>query len=400
MLNQAIRSGTRSQLNLATVRSEPFRLFFPLGVLVGMIGVAVWPLYFGGVLANYPGPGHTRMMGQGFFGAFIFGFLGTALPRMLSVKSFPLPMFALIGLSFGVFVVANVLGTTWLADAAFLVALILFFGNAIVRIAQRQDVPPPGFVLVALAFACAIAGTTIGLLERWVELDLRLLTLRPLLAYQGFVLLPVLGVGAFILPKLFGLRNQHDFPETRHPPRSWKAKALFALAVGFSIVGTFWLEVSGWYRTAHGIRFLVAAIYLGRELPVWKSGLGGSAIVWSLRVGIVMILVGLISVAVLPEYRVGLLHILLVGGLGLITIIVATRVVFGHSGNGPLLFGPNKWMWWVSGWILVGMATRISGDFLPHIMVSHYNYGVLCWIIGMGIWAWKVLPNVLIPDDD
>jgi uncharacterized protein involved in response to NO len=62
--------------------TEPFRLFFPAGVLAGLLGVALWPLHFGGYVAFYPGQVHARLMAFGFFGAFILGFLGTALPRM------------------------------------------------------------------------------------------------------------------------------------------------------------------------------------------------------------------------------------------------------------------------------------------------------------------------------
>src|ERR1051326_3829139 len=65
---------------------EPFRVFFPAGVLSGIIGVLLWPLHFWHVVSFYPGPAHVRLMAYGFFGAFILGFLGTALPRMLSAK--------------------------------------------------------------------------------------------------------------------------------------------------------------------------------------------------------------------------------------------------------------------------------------------------------------------------
>jgi len=388
------------RLKLADLQKEPFRLFFPIGVLAGLLGVAVWPLYFGGFLEMYPGAGHSRLMGQGFFGAFIFGFLGTALPRMISAKPFSLAMFGSLAGLFVVFITSNVLGKTAIADGAYLIILVTFASCAVARLIARRDVPPPGFALVGLAFACAITGTTIGILDRWMELDVRLLMLRPLLAYQGFVLLPVLGVGAFILPKFLGLKNTHAFPEAARPPKGWWPKALFAIGVGVAIVVSFLIEVEGWYRVAYALRFVAAATYLARELPLWKSGLRGNAIGWSLRIAVTMIPVGLLSVAVMPDYRVPMLHILLVGGLGLVTIIVATRVIFGHSGNGPALLAPNRWMWWCSGLILLGMATRISGDFLPLIMASHYNYGALCWAIGIGIWSWKVLPKVLVPDDE
>src|SRR5213596_396275 len=62
---------------------EPFRIFFPLGVLVGISGVSLWPLFFGGMHHSfYPGVMHARLMIEGFMGAFIFGFLGTAFPRL------------------------------------------------------------------------------------------------------------------------------------------------------------------------------------------------------------------------------------------------------------------------------------------------------------------------------
>jgi uncharacterized protein involved in response to NO len=360
----------------------------------------MWPLYFGGYLEIYPGAGHTRLMGQGFFGAFIFGFLGTALPRMIAAKPFLLTMFVAFAVLFGVFMAENMIGNTQVADGAFLAILLVFVCAAGIRFAQRKDVPPPGFILIALSFACAIAGTAIGLIGEWVALNGMFFRVRPLLAYQGFVLLPILGVGAFILPKFLKLENTHNFPESVRPPEGWWPKALFALAVGLAIVVSFFIEAQGWVRPAYALRFLAAASYLCRELPLWKSGLSGNAITWALRGAMLMVLLGLLTVAILPAYRTGLLHILLIGGLGLITIIVATRVIFGHSGNGAALMQPNRWMWWCAGLVVMGMATRISGDFLPHILVSHYNYGALCWAIGMGIWSWKVLPKVLVPDEE
>jgi len=49
-------------------------------VLAGILGVALWPLHFANVLELYPGLGHARIMTYGLFGAFLFGFLGTATP--------------------------------------------------------------------------------------------------------------------------------------------------------------------------------------------------------------------------------------------------------------------------------------------------------------------------------
>ena len=50
--------------------------------------------------------------------------------------------------------------------------------------------------------------------------------------------------------------------------------------------------------------------------------------------------------------------------------------------------------------MLFGVSSRMIGDFIPKILITHYNYGALCWGIGLLVWAWKVIPNVLTPDPD
>jgi len=70
-------------ITLADFAREPFRIFFPAAILAGIAGVSLWPLYFLHVTETYPGVSHARIMACGFFGGFIFGFLGTAMPRML-----------------------------------------------------------------------------------------------------------------------------------------------------------------------------------------------------------------------------------------------------------------------------------------------------------------------------
>ncbi len=61
-----------------SLRSEPYRLLFPAGILASVIGVSLWPLLYAGWLAYYSGEAHARLMIQGFVGAFAIGFLSTA----------------------------------------------------------------------------------------------------------------------------------------------------------------------------------------------------------------------------------------------------------------------------------------------------------------------------------
>ena len=200
---------------------EPFRLFFPAAVLVGFLGVMLWPMYFAGLYPNYPGISHARLMAHGFFGGFILGFLGTALPRMLSVPHFSRHEIGVFLGLYAVMVTAHLAGRNVLGDGFLLCLLIAFTWRAGIRFARRNDLPPPGFVLLPLAFGCAAAGAILSLVGIDPEASAPWMTLQRLLLYQGFVLLPILGVGAFILPRFFGAASRHEFPESTSPPPGW-----------------------------------------------------------------------------------------------------------------------------------------------------------------------------------
>jgi hypothetical protein len=94
----------------------------------------------------------------------------------------------------------------------------------------------------------------------WIPLQRRL-------TYQGFVLLPILGIGPFIFPRFFGLPSPHDFPDSLKPSAAWKKKASLAFSVGALIIVSFFVESAGWVRTAHALRFGTTAIYLLLEFP-------------------------------------------------------------------------------------------------------------------------------------
>jgi uncharacterized protein involved in response to NO len=379
---------------LADMAREPFRLFFPQAVLAGVLGVMLWPLHFWGVLESFPNLAHVRVMAAGFFGGFIFGFLGTAMPRMLSAKPFTIPETVVLLLLHAAMTIAYAAGKTFFGDVLLLVLLARFVICILRRLGTRKDTPPPGFALVALAFLCVIAGTALSIAQNYRDLDPRWISLQRLLSSQGFVLLPVLGIGPFILPRFFGIKSAHDFDEMLKPSAAWTKKALLALGAGAIIIGTFFLEVNGWFRVAHALRFLVTLVYLALEFPFRSAPAAGSALGLSLRIALLTLLAGFLTVAFYPAYRTGLLHLTLVGGIAIITFIVATRVVFGHSGNIDKLKGRNRWLLWVIGLMLFAMATRISGDFWPKIMVSHYVYGAIVWAVAVLWWAIKVLPKV------
>jgi uncharacterized protein involved in response to NO len=388
-----------NRIALSDVGREPFRVFFPAGVLAGVIGVSLWPLYFSKVLPLYPGQSHGRIMTYGLFGGFIFGFLGTAIPRMLSAPALGSRNVLLLLVLHMAMVVAFVLQKMFLADCLFLALLLIFVGLMAHRFRLRQDTPPPGFIMVGLAFLCVLAGAVIALSQPWMEdASAYWVPLQRRLAYQGFVLLPILGIGPFLLPRFFGLPSPHDFPDALKPSRAWWRKAARALGAGALIIASFFVESSGWIRTAYALRFGTTLAYLLIEFPFRLAPKMNNALGLALRISFGALVSGFILVVVFPTYRVALLHLTLVGGFAVITFTVATRVMFGHSGNLEKLKQKNHWLLVSVGLMLFAMATRVSGDFWPKIMSSHYSYGAILWIVGVLLWCAYTIPKVFVSE--
>lgn len=377
--------------------AEPFRLLFPMAILAGILGVLMWPLHFAGWLDWYPGEGHPRILVEGFFGGFIAGFLGTALPRVLGAPALrPRELWPLIVLQpamVGCWFVGNVRA----GDVLFLVFLAILFALLVRRVFVRRDVPPPGFVLVAGGLACAVIGGLLALVLDPVESAPQLVRWQHLLSYQGFLLLPVAGISPFLLPRFFQQSPREDFPESRSPPSGWWFAAGRAGGVGILILLSFGVEASGWPTAGMGIRAATLALWLAYEVP-WARARKPGAVAGVLRLALVLIPAGLLLTALRPSYRVALLHVTLMGGLGLLTLVVATRVVMGHGGQLEVLQGPNRWLWGVASLVVLAVTTRVSADFLPRIQASHYIHAALLWAAALAWWSFRVLPGVLRKD--
>ena len=147
---------------------EPFRIFFPFGVLAGVSGVSLWPLYFTGIHTSfYPGVMHARLMIEGFVMAFAIGFLGTAAPRWLGTPTLSRSaLSALLGLYAAV--AGLHLAHRHSAGDAFFLALLLVLLWAMGRRARAPvDLPPPGLALVAIGFFQALGGAALLLAGGW-----------------------------------------------------------------------------------------------------------------------------------------------------------------------------------------------------------------------------------------
>ena len=154
MAERAVAAPARRALNYC---EEPFRIFFPIGALLALLGVSLWPLYYAGAVAEYPSILHARLLIEGFMASFIIGFLGTAGPRITSAPHFTraevLTLLTLDLLAAGL----HCGGAHRAADFLFASCLAVFVFILGKRFAQRADSPPPNFALVALGLLNGIA---------------------------------------------------------------------------------------------------------------------------------------------------------------------------------------------------------------------------------------------------
>jgi uncharacterized protein involved in response to NO len=371
---------------------EPFRLFFPLGILAGVAGVMLWPLFYWQMLTVWPGVAHPRLMIGGFGGAFVTGFLGTAWPRFLESRNLRAPEVLL-------------LAALWLAACGCWLSARLSAGDALMaseltclllmllrRVHRAGGMPPPGFLL---AFLSVAAGAVI--LFRWAFPPATLTTweymFSRLFFWQGFLLLPLLGVGSYLFPRFFPEGGKHPGRAAVGASRpAFVSVAALRRKIGVllpavMVVASFAWEASGGIVEGNLLRALALAVWAGLALPALLMRRAASTRAVCLRVALGSIFVSFVARALWPQWPVAMQHLLFLSGFGLALLLVADRVSLGH--NDLLETAPARsvfWRWLL--WLLIiAAATRVTADTVPKVMISHYIYAALLWAI-VSVWWW------------
>lgn len=385
---------------------EPFRVFFPLGLLASVLGVLLWPAYYGHwfqwrgmeLVFEDVSAVHARWMICGFGGCFVIGFLGTAAPRLIGAGTFSrfemiwhvsvaLAVFSALGFGGGQVAVADLLNAIWLLGVLCSLAYRL--------LAEGKDVPPPGFPLVILGMVLACVSSVTLALDPIITLEPGTRQLARLALFQGFVWLPILGVAPYMLPRFFGRESMHAFDESESIPRGWWQRLVPGLLAAVCVLASFVMEVRGFVRSGLVLRAVATGVYLLMAVPGLSSGLRRGGLVVALRVAVLSVVAGWFVAAwfAAPEFakvRIGWLHLSLIAGAGLLMLTVATRVFLGHSGRHDRLAGPMRWFHVIWGLVLLAATTRASAELLPRIKQSHHIYAAGTWVVIVLLWTWWI----------
>ena len=370
--------------------TDPYRIFFPLGIILGTLGVSIWPLYYFRITEGYSGRAHAFVQTDGFLYAFIIGFLLTAIPRFTGTEP---PMlrqqYALAAL-----VTACALAFEFqffvFGQTAFVFAHAMLITMAARRFVRRQLDPPDTFVLAGLGLMSGALGALINaaiawnvIAPSWDLLGRRLLT-------EGMVLLLVLGIGGFLGPRLLGFAQLPQFvrvgpSEALSAIRNMRVRiyALAGLAVLLSLVG----EYGFGFSALAFLRAAVASAVILSTVQPWRLPAVRTTLAWCVWTAHWFVILSLWLVAAAPRYRVDFLHVLFIGGFTLLIFAVGTRVTLSHGGY-SLSKERGSWPLRVAVAAgLIAMLARVGAPFSGFTYFEHLALAGLLWIGGVLYWG-------------
>ena len=370
---------------------EPYRVFFPLGMLFGLCGVAIWPLYSLGVTATYSGRSHALVQIFGFLYAFIAGFLLTAVPRFTGTAPPAMGTQLALAAVLTVAVAASELRAFAVGTIAFVAAHAMLLTLVARRFVHRKQNPPPTFVLIGLGLVAGAAGAalTCGVaLElipaSWDLLGKRLLT-------EGMVMLLVLGVGGFLGPRLLGFAALPSHPIPSVSAASSSVESVIAgLVILVSLIAEYGFDQP---RMAY-VRAFVVSIVVIWSLQLWKFPVAKTTLARSIWIANWMIAIGVWVVAAAPRYRADFLHILFIGGFSLLILAIATRVTLSHGGH-DLAHEQRSWPLRVGVTLaLVAMMARLGAPFAAASYFAHLAWAAVLWMGGILWWSAFILRRI------
>jgi len=375
---------------------EPYRLLFPIGVTIGLVGVGLWIANaFGWV--PYPGNTHAALLLLGFQQCFILGFLLTAMPAFLHAEHCRPEELATAAILLIASALSTLAGWRVAASLLYLGTLLVPIWMAVRRIAGgKAGAPPEEFILVASGFLMGIfgaawsAGSAAGL---WTDptprFGLRLVGL-------GMILPVVLGVGGLLVPTFMAMREPLTIPGLARAHERGPRRALYA-AVVLLFLAALVLEANRRPVEASWIRAIVGSLLLLWVWKLFRPPGRADRLSYSLWSAGWIIFAGLWLAVLVPSHPLLGEHVIFIGGFGFLTLGISTRVVVRHGGY------PLDWesrVIGVAALVLLGAAllTRALSEGVDPAGTTRVWLlagAAAAWMGAWGRWAWKAVPLAL-----
>jgi uncharacterized protein involved in response to NO len=371
---------------------EPYRALFPIGLAYALIGAGVWPVHALG-LVPYPGPLHLTLMMQGFEQCFVIGFLLTSMPaftRAERCRPRELAVAAALMMAFGA---AALAGWAAAAQALFLASVLFIVATLGRRVWGNPDRPPEEFLFVGFGMLMAMAGSGLRLaaeLGGGPELPARF---AERLLSLGMVLSLVLGVGSLLVPTFAGLRDPLAIPGVAGPHERRGRRPLYLVFIG-ALASAFALELAGLAAMGMALRALTASLMGWWVWKLWRLPGRRTLHAFVLWGSGWMTIAGLWAALAWPMQAPGALHLTFIGGFGMLTLGIGTRVVVSHGRHGlevePRILDPAVV---ICG--LLALGSRIGAELAPASARAWLATSGTCWLIGWGLWGLRAMPRLV-----
>lgn len=379
---------------LETLRRNPYRIFFPLGIAAGLLGVGHWALWTIGIPVDDIKLLHLTLQSQGFLAFFVIGFLMTAFPRFSGTDSATLAEIIISMLGGVVFLFAEIKRDWALSQIGFLVMLAVIPVFAGRRIAQKTKDLPPSFLLLGFGLLHAFLGSLFSLVSDMGDTHLYLFIVGRQMVQVGFLLCMVLGITAKLAPFLTGYTADpgcEDGPGRFCLPRS--KEIMFHGLVGAALMASFFMEPN-FPRSAMGLRAVLVTIHL-----LWFAKIGRplrkrTATILFFWLSCWMIPVGFWLAFFLPKYRVAALHVIFIGGYSLMIFSFGMLVVLSHSGKAVLLNGKLWMLKTIGGLAFLALGFRFVADFIPNQYMALLHSASGFWVTAATLWLIYTVPKM------
>ena len=372
--------------------SDPYRIFFPLGIALGAAGVSIWPLYYYGLTEGYSGRAHAFVQTDGFLYAFIAGFLLTAIPRFTGTEPPSLITQYVLAAIVVISSAAFELQFFTIGQTGFLIAQFALIAMAVRRFMHRHQDPPETFTLVGLGLICGALGAVINAGMAWNLIAPTRDLLGKRLLTEGMVLLLVLGIGGFLGPRLLGFAQLPQFtPLGAQLPGQIAQRALIYKTSGLAIVLSLIAEYGFGMNMMAFVRAAVVSFVILYTVQPWRLPAVRTTLAWCVWLAHWFVILAVWLVAALPRYRIDFLHVLFIGGFTLLILAIGTRVTLSHGGHG---LAQEKRSWPLRIGLatgLIAMLARIGAPFAGFTYFAHLAWAAFFWIGGMLFWGFYLV---------
>ncbi|MDH5434314.1 MAG: NnrS family protein [Gammaproteobacteria bacterium] len=365
-----------------------FRPFFLMGALFGFLAIGVWGLSFSAWFEFSPYGGayfwHSHEMLFGYTVAIIIGFLLTAVQNwtgVQTVKGKALAALVSVWLLGRILFAFPLLPTVYIiiVDVLFLPLAACFFAIPIIKVKLWRNL---FFVPILLVMAC---------LNLLMHLSLHGSVQTSFLVFSHVMVMMIALVMCIMGGRVIPMFTANGTQTEKVLPVPLLENLSIALVIASVIVVSDLITLSTLFQAVIFISAGVVNFVRAVRWRIWVTI--KTPLVWSLHVSYWMMCLGLVLLALnqLNYLPVGLsaYHAITIGGIGLMTLSMISRVSLGHTGR-KIVVG------WQMNLAFIFMFIAFVCRVLVPVFWQDYNtillLASLFWLLAFGIFLVKFFP--------